>query len=103
MEDYITRREHDEYARRMDEEHKRQNHRISAIEEGLKETSSIAMSVQKLAINMEQMIEEQKAQGKRLETLESRDGQMWRKVSGHMLTTAIGIIVGFVLKEIGIF
>lgn len=110
MDNYITRQEHNEYAKRMDEEHKRQNHRISDLEIGLKETNSLALSVQELAINMKSMLEEQRAQGKRLESqgerldkLEGRDGEMWRKVTSHLLTTALGILVGYILKQIGIF
>ena len=47
------------------------------------------------------MLKEQKDQGKRLETLENRDGEMWRKVVGYVATAILGIIVGFVFKQIG--
>ena len=32
---YISRQEHTEFAQRMDDEHKRQNHRIDELEEAL--------------------------------------------------------------------
>ena len=44
---------------------------------------------------MENMLKEQVSQGKRLETLKSRDGEMWRKVVGYVITTIIGIVVGY--------
>ena len=47
------------------------------------------------------MVEEQKAQGERLETLESRDGEMWRKIVGYVITAILGIIVGYIFKQIG--
>ena len=40
-------------------------------------------------------------QGKRLETLESRDGEMWRKVIGYIATAIVGIVVGFIFTHFG--
>ena len=110
MDNYITRQEHNEYARRMEDEHKRQNHRISELEKSHEENHKLLISVEKLALNMETMQKEQKEQGERLEAhterfekLEGRDGEKWRKVTSHLLTTALGILVGYILKQIGIF
>lgn len=50
---------------------------------------------------MEAMLKEQVKQGKRLETLENRDGEMWRKVVGYIVTAVIGIVLGFVFTQIG--
>ena len=50
---------------------------------------------------MESMVKEQEKQGKRLETLESRDGEMWRKAVGYVLTAILGIVIGFVFTQIG--
>jgi len=43
----------------------------------------------------------QEQQGKRLTTLEGRDGEMWRKVVGHILTAIVSIIIGFLFAQIG--
>ncbi|MCI9570846.1 MAG: hypothetical protein HFG14_13500 [Lachnospiraceae bacterium] len=109
MDDVITRAEHEEFCRRMEaenqrleDENNRQNHRIEAVEKTTQLIASLAASVEKLAANMENMAKEQERQGKRLETLESRDGEMWRKAAGYVITTVIGIAVGFVFKQIGI-
>lgn len=48
------------------------------------------------------MVKEQEAQGKRLVSLENKDGEMWRKVVGYVVTTVIGIVVGFVFTQIGL-
>ena len=100
--DYISRHEHEEFRRSMDAEHqrledenKRQNHRLDALERTVEQVAAISTSVEKLALNMENMLKEQVSQGKRLETLESRDGEMWRKVVGYVITTIIGIVVGY--------
>lgn len=106
--DYISRHEHEEFRRsmeaenqRLEDENKRQNHRLEALEETVKQVAAISTSVEKLALNMENMLKEQVNQGKRLETLESRDGEMWRKVVGYVATAVVGIVVGFLFKQIG--
>lgn len=102
--DYISRHEHEEFRRsmeaenqRLEDENIRQNHRLNALEETVKQVAAISTSVEKLALNMENMLKEQVNQGKRLETLESRDGEMWRKVVGYV----VGIVVGFLFKQAG--
>ena len=50
------------------------------------EFMALASSVDKLATNMENMLKEQERQGKRLETLEGCDGEMWRKVTEYIAT-----------------
>ena len=67
----------------------------------IKEIGKIANAVNTLAVNMEMMLKEQQEQGARLEQLESRDGEMWRKVVGYAITTIIGIVIGFIAKQIG--
>ena len=106
--DYISREEHNEFRRSMDAENKRledennrQNHRLEILEETVKQVASISTSVEKLALNMENMLKEQVSQGKRLETLESRDGDMWRKAAGYAVTAIIGIILGYIFKQLG--
>lgn len=106
--DYISREEHNEFRRSMDaenkrleDENKRQNRRLEVLEENVKQVAAISTSVEKLALNMENMLKEQVSQGKRLETLENRDGDMWRKVVGYAITAIIGIVLGYIFKQIG--
>lgn len=98
----IEREEHEEFARRMESENERQNHRITALEESVKETQALVANVERLATNMENMLKEQERQGQRLNALESRDGEMWRKVVGYVVTAVIGILIGFVATQIGV-
>ncbi|MBQ8816653.1 MAG: hypothetical protein IJZ84_05170, partial [Lachnospiraceae bacterium] len=60
-------------------------------------------SVEKLAINMENMQKEQQAQREEIEEIKGRDGEKWRKVTSYIVTAAAGIFVGYILKQIGIF
>lgn len=97
----IMRAEHEEFVRRMEEEHKRQNKRLDLLEKQTEQITDIAMSTKELAISVKQMAEEQRKQGNRLEKLEGRDGEMWRKVVGYVITAVIGILIGFVFRQIG--
>lgn len=98
----ITRAEHDEFRRRMEDVHRRQDKRIELLEENTRQIGDLTLSVGKLAQSIEIMCNEQKQQGQRLETLENRDGEKWRKVVGYVVTAVIGILLGFVAKQIGL-
>ncbi len=108
MDTPITRAEHEEFCRRMEaenkrlaDEDKRQNHRIDELEDNVRQISSLAASTEKLAVNMENMLKVQEQQGERLERLESRDGEMWRKVMGYIVTAVIGAVITLVFTQIG--
>lgn len=68
--------------------------RLTSLEETVKQLGSIVTSVEKLALNMKQMCEEQGKQGERLKALEGRDGEMWRKFIWQIFSVLIGIAVG---------
>lgn len=101
MEDSITRAEHAEFARRMGEENDRQNRRLELLEESAKRLESLNISIEKLAANMEGMLKEQMRQGNRLEQLEARDGELWRKAVGYAATAVLGVLIGFVFRQLG--
>ena len=101
MDTPITRAEHEEFRRRIEEENKRQDKRIEILEENAKRIEGLNSSIEKLALNMENMLKEQLKQGKRLEVLESRDGEMWRKVVSYAITAIVGILIGFLFKQFG--
>lgn len=102
MDTPITRAEHEEFRKRIEEENKRQNCRINKLEDTFEKINSLATSTEKLATSMEAMLKEQEEQGGRLKILEERDGEKWRKVVGYIVTAVVGIVVGFVFTQIGI-
>ena len=72
------------------------------MEDAVRQIGELTASVQRLAQSVENMAKSQSRQETRLEELENRDGEMWRKVSGYVLTTVIGAILTFVMMQIGI-
>ena len=101
MENYISRQEHDEFVKRMQDEHKRIHYRITDTEKKVDKIYDLTSSVERLATSIESMAKEQKEQGERLEELEARDGETWRKVNWYILTLAIGAVAGAVFTMIG--
>lgn len=101
MDDALSRAEHIEFAKRMEEEHTRQRERMDAFEKVLGENNKLIVSIEKLALSVENMQKEIRDQGTRLDKIEARDGEMWRKVVGHVITVVIGLVIGYMSTLIG--
>ena len=99
--DCIGRKEHEEFAKRMEDEHHRLSKRISAIEMEVKETGKIVNAVNTMAVNMEMMFKEQQEQGERLEKLEAIDGEKWRGFVKNVAIAVIGAVIGYITKQLG--
>lgn len=59
MDQPITRAEHEEFRRRLEEENSRQDRRIALLEESVSKMGALSTSVEKLALSMESMVKEQ--------------------------------------------
>ena len=94
MDTPITRAEHEEFRRRLEDENIGQDKRIALLEENTRQINSLTVSVERLAHSIEVMVKEQEKQGKRLEVLEGRDGELWRKAVGYLLTAFLGGLLG---------
>ena len=94
MEDCITRREHEEFTRRIDDEEHRQHARIAALEKQTEVIQQLAMSVDRLATSMDRMAQEQAEQGERLKALEQEPADSWKNVKKTILTTIVSVVAG---------
>ena len=102
MDEAITRAEHEEFSRRMEDWNRRQDKRLELLEGNVREIGTLTASVEKLALSVQSMVKEQERQGQRLETLEGRDGAKWRKLMGYIVSALVAGVVGFLLAQIGI-
>ena len=79
-------------------------HRMDDCEQSQTELAALIRSVDRLALNMENMLEEQKAQGERLKCLEQSPGEDYkyykRLAVGCIITGIIGAILGAVFAII---
>lgn len=102
MDTPIGRAEHEEFRRRMEDEHKRINHRLADLKDTVRQIGELTTSVHSLAQSVEQLVKSQNRQESRLEELENRDGDTWRKVKWYLLTLAIGAVFGLLVAQIGL-
>lgn len=75
---------------RLNDENTRQNHRIEKLENDMSVINSIAISVERLSINMQHMLEEQKDQGKRLKALEQEPSENWSNAKRTIFNAILG-------------
>ena len=99
---YLLKSVHEEFALRMDEEHKRQNKRISDVEAKVKDISDLTASVASLAKSVEQMAKTQEKQGKRLEILEQKPGNRWEALIDKAIWAVAAALIAYVLSNIGL-
>ena len=59
MDNPISRAEHEEFRRRLEEENRRQDKRIELLEDNIRELNQLTASVSKLATSIESMVKEQ--------------------------------------------
>ncbi|MCM1327269.1 MAG: hypothetical protein NC094_12095 [Bacteroidales bacterium] len=100
MEEYITRAVHEEFAKRQDAENERQNRRIQLLEENVRRINDLTVSVREMAVNMGNMLEEQKKQGERLEKLEKEPSDSYKQIKTVIVTAVISTVVGAVISAI---
>lgn len=101
MDTPISRAEYEEHNKRMEDEHHRINRRIALLEEQTKQIGQIAVSTEKMAINMENMLEEQREQGRKLDAqgdriaaMEKGPGDTWQRIKNKALDTGVGLVFG---------
>lgn len=109
MDNPVTHRELEQFRDLMEAENKllqqendRQNQRLKVLEESAREISSLAASTEKLAANMENMLKVQEQQNKRLEQIEGRDGENWRKMLAYIGAAILGAVLAIVFAKIGL-
>ena len=69
-------------------------HRVKELEVESKVIQELAISINKMAVSMENMLEEQKRQGARLEALEKVPVETNRQVKAAIITALVGGVVG---------
>lgn len=96
-ENYVLLEVHNEFAKRMEEEDIRQNHRISDLEEHFKIVTNLVVSTEKLALSMESMAKELARQGAKLNDLEMKPAKRWDLLITTIITGIAGAMIGVVV------
>ena len=99
---YMLHVEHEEYAKGVEKEFERVNHRLKHLEHQEEKQTELLISIKELTTEMKDIKTEQKEQGDRLETLENRDGEKWRKAEWIVIAAVIGAVIGYILNSYGL-
>jgi uncharacterized protein YoxC len=99
---YLLKSVHNEFALRMEEEHTRQNKRITTLETNFKDLNSLTTSVASLAESVKQMATAQEKQGKRLEALEQKPAKKWESFVDKVVWAVAAALIAFILSYLGL-
>ena len=100
MPEYITREEHEEFRKRMEDEDHRQNRRIEIAEESIRQISDLTASVRELAVNMGNMAEQMGKQNDRLDVLEKEPVNQFHTIRMAVLTAIISCVATAVVSAV---
>ena len=92
----ISRAEHEEFRRRIEAEEHRQNRRLEELEETVRQIQALTISVERMAVSMQAMADEQRRQGERLDQLEAEPGKAWKSLRAGLIG-AVAAAVGAAL------
>lgn len=99
---YVLKVTCSEHSKLIDAEQQRQNKRIDILEKKLEDNTKLLLTVQRLAHGVENVQNELISQGKRLESIESRDGDAWRNFKWLLVGAGITLfitVVGFYITN----
>ena len=104
MEDaFVTRREFEEYQRRLEDQKSRWDKRLEILERKSDENNKLTTSVAELAQSVKTMATEMERHGRRLDAIEKRGGELLWKIAGYALTAGAGFLLAALLRRAGIF
>lgn len=96
----MSRDVHEEFAKRIEDEEKRQNKRIEELEKVTKEITSLTLSVEKMAMSTEAMAKELNSQGQRLKELEDVPGDNWTSMKSGVINAIAAAVGGGVVAMV---
>lgn len=100
MDQYLTIVEHKEYAKRMEDEHYRQNKRIEILEENYKQLTELTMSVREQTMIINTMSQEIKRQGEQISKIVNEPANRWQRIKDKAIDTVVGVIVGALIVAV---
>lgn len=96
---YLPRHEHEEFAKRIDEEHGRIHYRLKKLEQQDEANTKTLLAIERLATGVENLQKQVSEQGDRLEAIENRDGETWRNAKWYAFTVILGTVIGYLLNS----
>lgn len=99
--EYVTKAEYSVMVKRVEDEEKRQNHRLEELEGDVKEIHQLAISVNSMAVSVDNLTKEIAKQSIRLEKIEAEPAENWNKAVWVVVSALIGMALGALFKSMG--
>lgn len=102
MDEFVSRVEYDERMKRIEDEDRRQNHRIDKLETITDQIADMAASIKAMVVTMQAMQKEQEEQGKRLTDIEKKPADNWDKLVYSIIAMVATAAVTYILTKGGL-
>ena len=106
---FVSKVEHEEVIKRMEAEQKRINQRLELLEKLDEKIYQVGGSIEKMSVNVENMLKAQEKHEKKLEfhdlridSLENKNGKKWEELTGHIWKIVVAGVVGYFLAAVGL-
>lgn len=102
MDEFVSRVEYDERMKRIEDEDRRQNHRIDKLETITDQIADMAASIKAMVVTMQSMQKEQERQGERLDDIERKPADNWDKLVYSIIAMVATAAVTYILTKGGL-
>lgn len=102
MDDYITRPEHEEFKKRMEDEESRQNRRLEVMENRVDKLIDMQASLAVMQAGIDSISDSVKKIGQEVDALKQEPAQNWHKAVWIVVTVVITAAVTFFLSRMGV-
>ena len=102
MDEFVSRVEYDERMKRIEDEDRRQNHRIDKLENITDQIADMAASIKAMVVTMQSMQKEQEEQGKRLSDIEKKPADNWNNLVYTIIAMLATAAITYILTKGGL-
>lgn len=99
---YVTWDVHNEFSKRIEDENDRQNHRISNLEDTVKQIQDLTIAVKSMSGSIDRMVKQLEKQGERLDAIEKEPAQKWKNAVWIVIAGLIGAALSLFLSRVGL-
>ena len=102
MDEFVSRVEYDERMKRIEDEDRRQNHRIDKLENITDQIADMAASIKAMVVTMQSMQKEQEEQGKRLSDIEKKPADNWNNLVYTIIAMVATAAITYIFTKGGL-
>lgn len=98
MEDYITRPEHEEFKKRLENEESRQNKRLDIMETRIDKLTEMQTALAVMQADISSISQDVKKIGEEVDSIQQEPADKWKKAVWIVITVIITAVVTYFIK-----